>query len=283
MAWLQLASFDRPPIEAVLIRRYKRFLAEVKILKGLTTEAQWVGNEFTTEAQRTQRVGKPDNHHLTTKAQRNPAPAKTLTAHCPNTGSMLTLGDPGLAALLTESSNPKRKLAHTLEAVRHGKSWVCVNTHRANALTKILLEKRLLTPFDKTPRFRTEVLFQSGTRFDFFLEPSGTNPRGTFLEVKSVTLSLEPGTACFPDAVTLRGQRHLQHLMEARRQGYGAALLFLCMRGDCSSFNPAVSIDPEYAGLLKKAVQSDVKCLCYRIRVTKRGYFFDTQPLPICL
>ena len=193
-----------------------------------------------------------------------------VTAHCPNTGSMKGLLVPGAGALLTPARDPARKLRYTLEALKIGRTWVCVNTHRANQVAEHLLRHGKLREFSNCSSVTREVPFGAGTRFDFKVEQAENT--ASFIEVKSVTLSDKPKFARFPDAVTQRGQKHLQELIRCTTFHLGACLLFLCMRADCANFEAAADLDPDYAAGLHAAKKAGVRILCYAIQITRRGF-----------
>lgn len=109
----------------------------------------------------------------------------------------------------------------------------------------------------------------------------GANEK-VLLEVKNVTLCCQPGVACFPDAVTKRGQKHLRDLMLAKEQGWRAVIFFLVQRGDAQTFSPAYEIDAEYGRLLREAVSCGVEALAYRTRVSPESSKVDQQ-IPIRL
>ena len=73
--------------------------------------------------------------------------------------------------------------------------------------------------------------------------------------MKNVTLSRQKGIAEFPDAITSRGQKHIQELLNANKQGYNIYLLFVIQRDDCNKLKIAKDIDPKYCELLTKAVK----------------------------
>jgi len=103
------------------------------------------------------------------------------------------------------------------------------------------------------------------SRIDFMLEGQSEK---VLLEVKNVTLCCDEGVACFPDAVTTRGQKHLRDLMTAVDDGWRAVVFFLVQRGEAEAFAPADHIDPEYGRLLRQAVESGVEIMAYRTIVT---------------
>ena len=186
-----------------------------------------------------------------------------VTAHTPNTGSMQQCAEPGQAVLLSKSDNPKRKLAWSWELVQVNNSWVDINTHRANRVVEEALRSNAIPQFQDYT-VRPEFSF-AHSRIDFMLE--GNNEK-VLLEVKNVTLCCQPDVACFPDAVTKRGQKHLRDLMEAKRDGWRAVIFFLVQRGEVESFMPADHIDPEYGQLLREAVTCGVEALAYRTVVS---------------
>jgi sugar fermentation stimulation protein A len=99
---------------------------------------------------------------------------------------------------------------------------------------------------------------------------------------RAMTLICRPQVACFPDAVTTRGQKHLRTLMEARAEGYRAVIFFLVQRGEATAFCPADAIDPEYGRLLRRAQAEGVEILAYRSRVSLTENRVDVR-LPVLL
>ena len=226
----------QPLVAGRLVRRYKRFLADIELEDG-----------------------------------------SLVTAHTPNTGSMRQCAVPGQQVLLSKSDNPKRKLAWSWELVRVNEHWVDINTHRANRVVEEALRNNVLRCFQNYS-VRPEFPFAE-SRIDFMLE--GANEK-VLLEVKNVTLCCQPGVACFPDAVTKRGQKHLRDLMLAKEQGWRAVIFFLVQRGDAQTFSPADEIDAEYGRLLREAVSCGVEALAYRTRVSPESSKVDQQ-IPIRL
>ncbi|SDD52353.1 DNA/RNA nuclease SfsA [Kordiimonas lacus] len=95
-----------------------------------------------------------------------------------------------------------------------------------------------------------------------------------FVEVKNVTLRVG-NDAQFPDAVTARGTKHLRELMDMVAEGHRAVMLYLVQRGDCLSFAPATDIDPTYAATLKEAIEAGVETLCYVCDLSTDGIRVD--------
>ena len=166
-----------------------------------------------------------------------------ITAHCPNSGSMLGLLDENNKIWISQSNNPKRKLKFTLELINVKDNLVGVNTIFANKIVLEALIDKTIKEFSKFENIKTEAVYNTNTRFDFFLKK---NARKVFLEVKNVTLSIKKNVAEFPDAITSRGTKHLTKLIEAKKEGYESYILYLIQREDCNQFKIADKIDIEY-------------------------------------
>ena len=215
-------KWSTPLTEAIILKRYKRFLADINL-----------GD-------------------------------KTITAHVPNTGSMQSCWEPNWKCAVSISENPDRRYPHTLELTHNGETWIGVNTANANKLAKIWLTENLLPEITGYSVVIPEKKIGQ-SRVDFYLEGHPTLP-ACYVEVKNVTLKLE-GMAQFPDSVSERGQKHLRELMEIKKSGLRAAMLFVVQREDVYSFKPAESLDPEYASLLRQAHHSGVEILVYQCRM----------------
>ena len=135
-----------------------------------------------------------------------------VTAHCPNTGSMMGLLKKGNKVWLSESDNPKRKLKFTLQMIAEKNQKVGINTHLTNKIILDALINKQIKVFENSETIKTEVKFGTNTRFDFLII---NGMQKTFIEVKNVTLSRVNGVAEFPDAVTTRGHKHLNELIKA--------------------------------------------------------------------
>lgn len=192
-----------------------------------------------------------------------------LTIHCPNTGSMKNCLLPSAAVLFSDSHNPKRKLRCTWEAVQvaHG-HWAGINTHRANHLVAEALENGMLEEYAGLP-VRREVTW-GDSRFDFAV---GEEDNAILLEVKNVTLGPseeedDSGVMYFPDAVTTRGQKHVETLTDIVASGGRAGLIYCVQHTGATEVRPADHIDPDYAALLRKAAASGVQVRALKARIT---------------
>ncbi len=195
------------------------------------------------------------------------------TCHVPNTGSMESCLFPGEKVCVSYSSNPKRKYPLTLELTHNGLSWIGVNTSRTNALVDEALKNHAITlPWTPDTIRREAVCGQS--RLDFHLS---AQEKEIFIEVKNVTLKKDSSAALFPDSVSLRGQKHLEELMQLRRQGKEAAMFFVVQREDVTFFSPARDIDPEYARKLEKAQELGVTIRAFGCKLSPRKIYISHE------
>jgi len=188
-----------------------------------------------------------------------------ITAHCPNSGSMLGLLDENNKIWISQSNNPKRKLKFTLELINVKDNLVGVNTIFANKIVLEALNNKTIKEFSKFENIKTEAVYDANTRFDFLLKK---NDRKVFLEVKNVTLSTIENVAEFPDAITSRGKKHLIKLLEAKKKGYESYILYLIQRENCYQFKIADKIDIEYKIAFIEAKKKGVKILSYNCKLS---------------
>lgn len=216
---------DLPPLhDAVLIRRYKRFLADVELADGCR-----------------------------------------VTAHCPNTGSMLSCWQPGAPVQLWYSDSPRRKLAWTLERIDMGGGWIGINTHRVNGVIAEAAAAGRLVGFEQLTEVGQELPLQSDdgerSRIDLLLSNQQDK---VLVEVKNATY-LEDAVVRFPDAVSVRAVKHLRLLQQQVAKGRRAAILFAVNRPEGEVFSPADAIYPAYGKALREAVERGVEACAVRI------------------
>ena len=201
-----------------------------------------------------------------------------IVAHVPNTGSMLSTRDPGSRVAVSYHPDPKRKLKWTLELVESSGSWVGVNTAFSNRIVEAAVLQHLIPELDGYDTLRREVKYGSGSRIDLLLESSG---RKCYVEVKNVTYR-HADAALFPDAVTVRGTRHLRELCNMVKEGHAAVMFFLVNRDDCRFMAPATEIDPTYSQTLVAASAAGVQLMAYAVHHTLQGCNID-RPIPVRL
>ena len=199
---------------------------------------------------------------------------KIITAHCPNSGSMMGLLNKGNPVWFSESNNLKRKLKYTLEIVEVNKKLVGINTQLTNKIVLEALNQKRIKSLNKFNSIKSEVKFSDKTRFDFLIS---NNKEKCFLEIKNVTLARENKIAEFPDAITSRGTKHLNELIKAKKKGFESCLLYLIQRDDCTFFKIAKDIDREYKIAFNKALKKGVKILCYDCKLSNEEIILNNQ------
>ena len=199
---------------------------------------------------------------------------ETITAHCPNTGSMKGLLEEGNDVYLLKHNDPKRKLKYGLEIIKAKKNLVGVNTHMANKIVNHGLSNNLINELKNNDIIKPEVFFNKETRFDFFIEK---NKQKIFVEVKNVTLFRQKKTAEFPDAITSRGSKHLLALIDAIKKGYKSYLIFLVQIQNMENFKIARDIDSEYYKNYLAAKKAGVNFLAYRCKISPKEIFIEKK------
>lgn len=197
---------------------------------------------------------------------------REITAHCANPGSMMGLAEPGLRIWLEPNDDPKKKLKWGWRLVDHENGhFTGVDTSLPNRALKAALLARQVPGLAGFDDIRTEVKYGENSRVDFLLTGAG-QPR-LWLEVKSVTLSRQPGLAEFPDSVTARGRKHLDELAAMVAKGDRAMMFYLVQRTDAERVTLAGDIDPAYAAAFATARAAGVEVMAMGCRITPEGVF----------
>ena len=222
-------EFGSPLLRGRLVKRYKRFLADIALDGG-----------------------------------------DTITASCPNTGSMLGLCEPGQHVWVSQNDSPTHKYRHTLELVesvhKANVTLVGINTALPNRIVTEAITAGTIPALAGYERLKGEVKYGVNSRIDILLE----DPiKGLcYVEVKNVHLLRLPGLAEFPDSVTARGAKHLDELSAMVREGHRAVMVYLVQRGDAKRFALAAGIDPVYAQAFAHARACGVEAIACRCAVT---------------
>lgn len=169
----------------------------------------------------------------------------------------------GSEVFLSPAGDPKRKTRFTWEMIKIDNGWVGINTSNPNQLAFEAISEGKIPGLEGYTAVRREVKF-GDSRFDIYAE---NDTEQCFVEVKNVSLK-EGKYALFPDAVTIRGQKHLRTLVEVKKQGMRAVMLYIIQRSDVEVFAPAIEIDPDYAAALKEAVKSGVEVIPMQVFVS---------------
>lgn len=228
-------QFEKPLKPAILLRRYKRFLADIRFEDA------------------------PDD-------------ADPITVHCPNPGSMLGLAEPGTRVWVRPAKNPKAKLPFAWELTELGNGLVGINTGRPNPIAEAAVQAGAIPELAGYETIRREVKYGENSRIDLLLQDPAK--ADCYVEIKSVTLA-RGDTAAFPDSKTARGAKHLVELANMVQSGHRAVMLYIAQRDDCSEFQLAEDIDPAYAIAYRAAREAGVESLCYQCAMTLDGISLD--------
>jgi sugar fermentation stimulation protein A len=235
--------FAKPLIPAKLLRRYKRFLADVELASGETL---------------TVHVANPG--------------AMTGLAE-PGTPVWLSKSD-GAARKLAHSWE-------LVEVdLGGGRELVGINTAHPNLIVAEAIAEGLIPELAGYDTIRREVKYGKNSRVDFLLQAPDRPP--CYLEVKNVHLMRRPGVAEFPDSVTARGARHLDELAAMVVLGNRAVMLFLVQIPSAASFTLARDIDPTYGSAFDRARDAGVEAIAYRCAVGREAIAVS-GPVPIVI
>ena len=233
--------FPAPLIPATLVKRYKRFLADVVLPDGQTVTA-----------------------HVA-----NPG----AMIGCATPGARVWLSK-------SDSKTRKLPHSWELIEVDFGAGmeFVGVNTAHPNVLAGAALAAGVIPELAGYPSIRREVKYGRNSRVDFLLEAPDRPP--CYVEIKNVHLMRSPGLAEFPDAVTARGAKHLEELGDAVEAGARAVMLFLIQIGSATRFALARDIDPRYGAAFDRARARGVEALAWRCVIACEGIDV-AAPVPI--
>lgn len=220
-------NYQQPLIQGTLIKRYKRFLADIRL---------------------------PDDSEITVHC-----PNTGSMKNCAEPGWPVWLSD-------SQNPKRKYQFSWEWVAVQ-GQYKACINTARANQLVAEALEQGVIAELSGHSRVQKEPKVEDGRLdFLLHQEHDLNETSKTYVEVKSVTLMGEqPGAGSFPDAVTERGLKHLKRLLALHQQGYRAVLLFCVAHEGIEQVAPADDIDPKYGAALREVVAQGVEVLAYRV------------------
>ncbi|MBL4854830.1 MAG: DNA/RNA nuclease SfsA [Robiginitomaculum sp.] len=234
-------KFSTPLLEGRLISRYKRFFADIELIDGTL-----------------------------------------VTAHCANTGSMSGLKQAGSRVWISQADNPKRKLKYDWRIVEISqdtkRALVGVHTAWPNKIVEEALRGGNIPELVGYDRLRREVKYGENSRIDFLLENDDKPP--CYVEVKSITLSRQPGLAEFPDSPSVRAAKHVNELTNMIGEGARAVMLYVVQRDDCDRFSVASDVDPKYHAALKLAKAAGVQSLCYTCKINPEEITL-TRPIQI--
>src|SRR5262249_51291906 len=236
-----LMRFSAPLIPAILVRRYKRFLADVRLPSGEEVTA-----------------------HVA-----NPGAMTGLAT--PGARVWLSKSDNPKRKLAHSWELVEVDLGGGLELVG-------VNTGHPNGIVAEALAAALIPELAGYAAVRREVRYGKNSRVDLLLEDPARPP--CYVEIKNVHLMRQPGLPEFPDAATARGAKHLDELAAMVAAGCRAVMLFLIQIGSARRFTLAADIDPTYAAAFARARAAGVEAIAWRCAVTAQG-IDCMRPVPI--
>ena len=227
-------------VEAKLLKRYKRFLADVLLKDG-----------------------------------------REITIHCPNPGSMMGLLEKEQKIWIQKSKNPKSKYPFVWKLIekRNG-TFICIDTQIANKIVSENLSANQMYFVQNYDEIIPEPLVFEKSRLDFLLRYGGKDY--CYIEVKTVTLSRKNNQAEFPDSVTVRGKKHLEHLVALKALGFRAIQLFIVQRTDASAFSIAEDIDQKYFSTIKRVRGLGIEIHVLKSHISRKGIMLG-EPCPLLL
>lgn len=189
-----------------------------------------------------------------------------IVVHVPNTGRCREILKEGTKVFLREELNPTRKTKYDLIAAMKDNILINIDSQIPNKVVYEALQNKKIENLNKYSTINREKTFGK-SRFDFML--STEDDEIYYLEVKGVTLEKD-GHCKFPDAPTERGARHIMELIEAKRQGYGAGILFLIQLDNVYTFSPNDETDIEFSKALRLAKENGVDIMAYNCIVDEK-------------
>ncbi|MCE0493350.1 DNA/RNA nuclease SfsA [Vibrio salinus] len=235
-------QFDPPLESAKLIKRYKRFLADILL---------------------------PTKEH------------RTIHCANTGAMNGCAIPDSTIWFSTSDNPNRKYPNSWELVETPAG-HLICINTIRANQLAIEAIKEGVISELQGYDNIKTEVRYgQENSRIDILLDscmkpPCYVEVKSVTLLDESASEKIQKGNTLkgqgyFPDAVTTRGQKHLRELIQEVRNGSRAVLLFTVLHSGIEKVSPALHIDAKYSQLLKEAQQSGVEILCYKAEITPNG------------
>ena len=189
-----------------------------------------------------------------------------ILVHVPNTGRCKEILVPGSTVLLREELNPTRKTLYDLIAGYKGNKIINIDSQIPNKVVDEALKDKKIEKLVRYNIIQREKTF-GNSRFDFKL--ANNIGEEYYLEVKGVTLEID-GKTIFPDAPTQRGRKHLLELIEAKKAGFGAGVLFLIQMSNINSFSPYDDMDEAFGESLRLACKSGVDIFAYECEVGEK-------------
>jgi sugar fermentation stimulation protein A len=227
-----LLAFPSALVSGRLIRRYKRFLADVELGSGDVVTAHCAN------------------------------PGAMLGLAAPGSRVWLSRSDNPARKLCYSWE--------LIEVGISGRpTLVGINTGRPNGAVVAAIERGLIPGLQGYGSLTREVAYGDGCRIDILLRSPDKPP--CYVEVKNAHLMRKAGLAEFPDSVTARGAKHLVELAKLVGMGARAVMLYLVQRDDADAFTLAGDLDPNYARAFDAAVAQGVEAMAFACALSLDG------------
>lgn len=200
------------------------------------------------------------------------------TAHVPDPGRLTELLLPGARVRVRPATGAGRRTAWTMIGVECPAGWVNIDSRLPNLLFAEALDKSGPEGFEGTRSWRAEYRYGRSV-LDFRLEPAGETDPPCLVEVKGCTLVLD-GLALFPDAPTARGARHVEELIQAKKEGFRTCLVMVVKHPSPCVFQPNRETDPCFSSVLEEAVAAGVEVMAYHAPWREEGIRLEDR-LPV--
>ena len=223
-------EFTTKLVKGTLLKRYKRFLADVELTNGDIITAHCAN------------------------------PGAMLGLKEPGLTVWLSPSD---------NPKRKLKYSWELVELAQDQTLVGINTSHPNKLVEEAILNGTIKELQGYQSLKREVKYGQNSRIDLLLsEPKGKPDQLCYVEVKNVHLLRKKGLAEFPDSVTSRGAKHLNELSVMVKQGHRAVMVYVVQRGDATRFSLADDIDPHYAQSFVQAQENGVEALAYKCQLS---------------
>lgn len=187
---------------------------------------------------------------------------KKEVVHVKNTGRCKELLTAGATVFCEKSDNPNRKTQYDLISVYKGERLINMDSQAPN---KVFYEYLQSGKCYKDLTYIKGEYTYGDSRIDFYCE---SEKEKFLIEVKGVTLEND-GVVMFPDAPTLRGIKHIDELIKAKKNGYRTAVAFVIQMDNIKYFTPNKATHKDFADALKRAEKAGVEILCLDCTVTE--------------
>lgn len=174
---------------------------------------------------------------------------------------------PILVEYVEDYHKTNRKTKYNMIGVYYEDYWVLLNSSFHNKLVEELISERKIKSLTDYEIYKPEYTY-GNSRLDFLLKNKKDNP--LYLEVKGCTLVID-SVAMFPDAPTIRGTKHLNELINIKKENKDSAVIILVLQNSAKTFMPNYNTDENFANTLKEAYNEKVTILPVHITTSYKN------------